>query len=136
MDFPESAHKAVGILGELRALFAATEEMALNPPGPADVAAMEQTVKHLRELTRISEVEINAIIQSCRKARQKMLETYVMERPGTLHCCDNPLRGFDGVDGRESRKCRDTENGNSSSSPELRNTKRRGRSNHFSTELS
>lgn len=85
MDFPESAHKAVGILGELRALFAATEEMALNPPGPADVAALEQTVKHLRELTRIAEVEINAIIQSCRKARQQMLETYVMERPVTLH---------------------------------------------------
>lgn len=85
MDFPESAHKAVGILGELRALVAATEEMALNPPGPADVATLEQTVKHLRELTRIAEVEINTIIQSCRKARQQMLETYVMERPGTLH---------------------------------------------------
>ncbi|MBO6885850.1 MAG: hypothetical protein JJ869_20065 [Marivita sp.] len=85
MDFPESAHKPVGILGELRALFAATEEMALNPPGPADVSTLEQTVKHLRELTRIAEGEINTIIQSCRKARQQMLETYVMERPGTLH---------------------------------------------------
>jgi hypothetical protein len=85
MDFPESAHKAVGTLGELRALFAATEEMALRPPGPADVATLEQTVKHLRELTRIAEVEINTIIQSCRRARQQMLETQTIERPGTLH---------------------------------------------------
>jgi hypothetical protein len=39
----------------------------------------------LRELTRIAEVEINTIIQSCRRARQQMLETQTMERPGTLH---------------------------------------------------
>ena len=85
MDFPESAHKAVGILGELRALFAATEDLAITPPGPADVSSLEQTAKQLRELTRISEVEINTIIQSCRKARQQMLETRVMERPDRLH---------------------------------------------------
>lgn len=85
MDFPESAHKAVGTLGELRALFAATEEMALRPPGPADVATLEQTAKHLRELTRIAEAEINTVIQSCRRARQQMLDTQTMERPRTLH---------------------------------------------------
>ena len=85
MDFPESAHTAVGALGELRALFAATEEMALRPPGPADVSTLEQTVKNLRELTRIAEGEINTIIQSCRRARQQMLETHVMGRPGTMH---------------------------------------------------
>ena len=85
MDFPESAHKAVGTLGELRSLFAATEDMALSPPGPADVSTMEQTAKHLRELTRIAELEINTIIQSCRKARQQMLETQPMERPDRLH---------------------------------------------------
>jgi len=85
MDFPESAHKAIGTLGEVRALFAATEDLANNPPGPTDVASMEETAKHLRELTRIAEAEINTIIQSCRKARQQMLETYVIERPDTLH---------------------------------------------------
>ena len=85
MDFPESAHKAVGTLGELRSLFAATEDMAVSPPGPADVSTMEQTAKHLRELTRIAELEINTIIQSCRKARQQMLETQPMERPDRLH---------------------------------------------------
>lgn len=85
MDLPESAHKAVGILGELRALFAATEELANNPPGPADVSSMEQTAKHLRELTRIAEVEINTIIQSCRRARQQMLATQTMGRPDKLH---------------------------------------------------
>lgn len=85
MDFPESAHKAVGTLGELRALFAATEDMASKPPGPADVSTIEQTAKHLRELTRIAEIEINTIIQSCRRARQQMLATQTMDRPSTLH---------------------------------------------------
>lgn len=85
VDFPESAHKAVGTLGELCSLFAATEDMASNPPGPADVSTMDQTAKHLRELTRIAEVEINTIIQSCRRARQQMLSTQTMGRPGTLH---------------------------------------------------
>ena len=84
MDFPESAHKVVGTLGELRSLFAGIEDMAMNPPWPADVSTMEPTVKHSRELTRIAEVEINTIIQSCRRARKQMLETQTIERPGTL----------------------------------------------------
>ena len=85
MDFPESAHNAIGTLGEMRALFAATETLATDPPGPTDTSTQEDTAKHLRELTRIAEVEINTIIQSCRKARQQMLETYVMERPDRMH---------------------------------------------------
>lgn len=84
MDFPESAHKAVGTLGELRGLFAATEKMALNPAGPADVTTIEKTVKHLKALCQIAETEINTIIQSCCKARQQMLEAYAMERPSRL----------------------------------------------------
>lgn len=85
MDFPESAHHAICALGELRALFAATEDLAGNPPGPTEVASLEKTAQHLRELARIAEAEINTIIQSCRKARQQRLETYVVDKPGTLH---------------------------------------------------
>jgi hypothetical protein len=85
MDFPESAHKSVGMRGELRSLFAATEELASNPSGPVEVSTLEQTVMHLRELMRIAEVEINTIIQSCRRARQQIVEIQTTERPGTLH---------------------------------------------------
>lgn len=85
MDFPESADKAVAILGELRALFAATEDLANNPPGPTDTSSLEATAKHLRELTRIAETEINTIIQSCRRARQQALETGAIERPERLN---------------------------------------------------
>jgi hypothetical protein len=46
---------------------------------------MERTAKHLREMTRIVEVEINTIIQSCRKARLQILEAYTMERPPRFH---------------------------------------------------
>ena len=85
MDFPETAHKSIGILGELRAMFAATEELATNRPGPASLSSLEQTAKHLREMTRIVEIEINAIIQSCRKARMQILEAQTMERPASFH---------------------------------------------------
>ena len=39
------------------ALFAATEDLANDPPGPTDTSTMEATVKHLRELTRVAEAE-------------------------------------------------------------------------------
>jgi len=85
MDFPETAHKAIGILGELRSLFAATEDLANKPPGPASLSSLEQTAKQLREMSRIVENEINVIIQSCRNARMQALETHAMARPPILH---------------------------------------------------
>jgi hypothetical protein len=85
IDLPESAHKAVGVLGELRGLFAATEDLANSPPGPASVSSLEHTAKHLRELSRIAEHEINVIIQACKKARAQALETLSTGRPPILH---------------------------------------------------
>lgn len=85
MDLPESAHNAANTLGEVRGMFAGVEDLALNPPGPADVSSMEETAKHLREMSRIAETEINTIIQSCRRARQQMMAAQTMERPGTIH---------------------------------------------------
>lgn len=82
IDLPESAHRAVGTLGEIRSLFAATEQLAAEP---ASVDSITETIGHFQRMTRIAEVEINTIIKSCRRARQQMLETQPMERPGTLH---------------------------------------------------
>lgn len=82
IDLPESAHKAVGILGEMRSIFAATEQLASQP---ASVASIAETIRHFQQMTRIAETEINVVIQSCKRARAHALETLPMERPTTLH---------------------------------------------------
>jgi len=85
MDLPESAHKAVSVLGEMRSLFAAAEQLATRPAQPASVASITETIKHFQQMSRIAEHEINVVIQSCKKARAQALETLPMSRPPILH---------------------------------------------------
>ena len=82
MDLPESAHKAVSILGEMRSIFAAAEQLASQP---ASVASITETIKHFQQMSRIAEHEINVVIQSCKKARAQTLETLPMGRPPVFH---------------------------------------------------
>ena len=82
LGLPESAHKAVGILGEMCSIFAAAEKLADQP---ASVDSMTETIRHFQQMTRFAETEINVVIQSCKKARAQTLDTLPMDRPGTLH---------------------------------------------------
>jgi hypothetical protein len=82
LDLPESAHKAVGILGEMQSIFAATEHLASQP---ASVASITETIKHFQQMSRIAEHEMNVVIQSCKKARAQALETLPMGRPPVFH---------------------------------------------------
>jgi hypothetical protein len=82
IDLAESAHKAVGILGEMRAIFEATEQLAAQP---ASVESITETIRHFQQMTRIAETEINVVIQSCKKARAQALETLPMGRPPVFH---------------------------------------------------
>ena len=82
MDLPASAHKAVSILGEIRSLFAAAEQLASQP---ASVASITETIKHFQQMSRIAEHEINVVIQSCKKARAQALEMLPMGRPPVFH---------------------------------------------------
>lgn len=82
MDLPESAHKSVSTLGEMRSIFAAMEKLASQP---ASVASITETIKYFQKMSRIAEHEINVVIQSCKKARAQTLETLPMGRPITLH---------------------------------------------------
>jgi len=84
IDLPEKAHIALGTLGEIRAMFAGIHEISVSDAKPADVTELEKTFKHLRELSRISEREINTVIQSCTRARRQMLKTFTAEKP-TIH---------------------------------------------------
>ena len=82
IDLPESAHKAVGILGEMRSIFAGTEQLADHQ---ASVDTMTETIRDFQQMTRIAETEINVVIQSCKKVRAQALDTLPMDRSGTLH---------------------------------------------------
>jgi DNA-directed RNA polymerase subunit F len=82
LDLPDSAHKVVGILGEMRSIFAATEQLTSQP---ASVASITETIKHFQQMGRIVEHEINVVIQSCKKARARTMETLPTGRPPVFH---------------------------------------------------
>jgi hypothetical protein len=71
LDFPERAHKALGVLAEIRAM----------PASPADIAG---TLGHLREFTRIAEHEMHELVLSCTRARRQMLDVMPASKP-VLH---------------------------------------------------
>ena len=84
LDFPERAHRGLGALCEMRALFAATEDVARDETKPGTVRAMETTLRLLRQMTKDAEHEIHAILLSCARARRQMLASLPAQKP-TLH---------------------------------------------------
>lgn len=82
IDLPESTQKAVGILGEMRSIFEATEQLAAKP---ASVESITETIGHFQKMTRIAEHEINVVIQSCKRARAHALATLPTGRPPVFH---------------------------------------------------
>lgn len=84
MDLPERAHRALGHLGELRAMMAGIEDLVARDVEAENRTELETTFKHMRELTRIMETEIHEAVLSCTRARRQMLEGFPAQRP-TLH---------------------------------------------------
>ncbi|MCZ0963103.1 hypothetical protein [Paracoccus benzoatiresistens] len=84
IDLPERAHEAVGHLGQLRAMMAGICDLVARDPQADDRTKLETTFKHVRELSRIMETEINAVVLSCTRARRQMLEGTPTARP-TIH---------------------------------------------------
>lgn len=84
IDLPERAHKAIGHLSELRAMMAGMCELASRDTDADDRAQLKTTFRHLRELTRIMETEINEAVLSCTRARRQMLDGILTENP-TIH---------------------------------------------------
>jgi hypothetical protein len=73
LEFPERAHKALGVLAEIRAMLEGVREVADNPTKPATPADIADTLGHLREFTRIAEHEMHELVLSCTRARRQML---------------------------------------------------------------
>lgn len=84
MDLPERAHRALGHLGELRAMMAGIEDLVARDVEAENRTELETTFKHMRELTRIMETEIHEAVLSCTRARRQILERFPAQRP-TLH---------------------------------------------------
>jgi hypothetical protein len=84
LDFPERAHKALGVLAEIRAMLEGVREVADNPAKPASPADIGGTLGHLREFTRIMEHEMHELVLSCTRARRQMLEMMPAGKP-VLH---------------------------------------------------
>ena len=73
LDLPAKASAALDTLGEVRAMIAGVHEVAIDAGKPADLSDIATTTKHLRELTRITEIEINRVVLDCTRARRQML---------------------------------------------------------------
>ena len=71
LDFPERAHKALGVLAEIRAMFEGSRELAEDPSKPAAAADIAVTVGHFRELTKITEHEMHELAAPMRPWRPR-----------------------------------------------------------------
>ena len=84
VDLPERAHRGLVDLSQMRAGFVAVFDLASDQTKPASVKDIETTFRNMREMTKIAEHEMHAVVLSCTKARRDMLSTLPARKP-TLH---------------------------------------------------
>ena len=84
MDLPEGVHRSLGTLGEMRALIAGVLDVVTDGNKAATVGDIEDMLRHMREMTRIAEHEMHAVVLSCKRARRDMLASLPARKP-TLH---------------------------------------------------
>ena len=68
----------------MRAIMGGAHDLATRTVEPAEPAEIHETFRHLRELTRIIEREIHAVVLDCTRARRQMLRDAPPRRP-TFH---------------------------------------------------
>jgi len=81
IDLPERANAAMGALAEMRAIMGGAHDFATRSVEPADPAQIHATFRHLRELNRIMEREINAVVLDCTRARHQMIRDATAKAP-------------------------------------------------------
>ncbi len=74
LDLPERAHKALRVLAEMRALLEGAQAVADDPAKSASENDVAETIRHLREMTRIAEHEMHEAVLSCTRSRRQFLE--------------------------------------------------------------
>ncbi len=83
VDLPERADGGMTRLVDLRTMFVAIADLTSDPTKPATEKDLKVTRDHMRELTRIAEREVNAIVLSCKRSRRRT--TPWSGRKETLH---------------------------------------------------
>ena len=85
IGLPERAHEALDHLGEVNAMMHGIldllEREAAPPASEQDVVSL---LNKVRELSRIAEKELHALVLSCTRARQQVLATIAVDKP-TIH---------------------------------------------------
>ena len=84
VDLPKRAHRDLDELGQMRALFEAVVVLAVDDTKTATDRGVETTLRRMREMTRMAEHEIHAVVLACTRARRQMLAGMPTNRP-TLH---------------------------------------------------
>ena len=84
IDLPERAHVALGVISELRALFAGIVDLLDDPSKPASPDDITALFQNIQQMTIIAETEMNKANMSCKRARRQALETMPATKP-TLH---------------------------------------------------
>ena len=82
VDLPKRAHRGLDELGQMRALFEAVANLVENDTKQPAVKDVETTLRRMREMTKIAEHEIHAVVLAC--ARKQMMAGMQTKRP-TVH---------------------------------------------------
>ena len=62
IDLPERAHRGVDILGEMRAMCMAVQDVTMDENKPATDNNLETTLKLMHEMTKNAEHEMHAVV--------------------------------------------------------------------------
>ena len=81
LDLPERAHRALNSLAEVRAMFEGIRVLAADETKAATPSEIADTLRHARELTRISEHEIHTAVLACTRARRQLLQQQPASKP-------------------------------------------------------
>ena len=84
IDLPKRAHEALGVLAELRAMFAGMGHLLGDPSKPATSDDLTALVRNIQQMTIIAETEMNKATLSCKRARGQLLDQLQATKP-TLH---------------------------------------------------
>jgi hypothetical protein len=71
LDLPERAHKALGVLSQMRAMIEGTREVAERTAKPGEAEDTKVLLQQFRELTRIAEHEMHEAVLACVRARRR-----------------------------------------------------------------
>jgi hypothetical protein len=73
INLPERAHNGLGVLSKSRSFLEGIRVLAVGNAKAGTPSEIADTLRHVRELTKISEHEIHAVVLSCKRARGRSI---------------------------------------------------------------